>query len=462
MNRKLLIIELNEFNTDLLRKGSIELGLSNIQRMLNMKHSKTFTENLAHGELDPWVQWVSIHIGMPHRIHKVTRLGELPDSNYLQLWEKLSKKNISAGIWGPMNASRSSANHCRFFLPDPWSFSESAFPRSLNKFLALPRYYAKNYIAPSLKELIRALSGTARFFLSFRRIDILKNELFNTFNSLIKYGINNPVLFCLFDVYSTRAFIKYKNHYDPQFSILFLNSIAHLQHHKWETESINKLMAFCLQSIDRILGLLFEELNKDESVIIMNALSQRNTKGENHFIYRQIKPNSFLELLEEHKLPTLLLDIPSYVTTLVISFSTGGSKFQSYKAAITITPNMKKITNKTELALLIKKLPTSAMALGGGPVSCFKCLNNNIPTHNTNNVTKPITICILYYITIKFLVIDNRYQLISIHAPFLNYEVYHDKNHIHIKGWLYDFYEILQYNHFHQHLLDVEDGVLQN
>ena len=298
MNRKLLIIELNEFNTDLLRKGSNELGLSNIKRMLNMKHSKTFTENLAHGELDPWVQWVSVHIGMPHSIHKITRLGELPDSNHLQLWEKLSKKNISAGIWGPMNASRSSATHCRFFLPDPWSFSELAFPRSLNKFLALPRYYAKNYIAPSLKELIKALSGTARFFLSFKMLDILKKELFNTIKSLIKYGINNPVLFCLFDIYSTRAFIKYKNNYDPQFSVLFLNSIAHLQHHKWETESINKLMAFCLQSIDRILGLLFDELNKDESVIIMNALSQRNTKGENHFIYRQIKPHSFLELLD--------------------------------------------------------------------------------------------------------------------------------------------------------------------
>ena len=84
MYRKLLIIELNEFNTDLLRRGSNELGLSNIQRMLNMKYSQTFTENLEHGELDPWVQWVSVHLGLPHRIHKVTRLGELPNSKYLQ------------------------------------------------------------------------------------------------------------------------------------------------------------------------------------------------------------------------------------------------------------------------------------------------------------------------------------------------------------------------------------------
>ena len=297
MNKKLLILELNEFNTDLLRRGSEHLNLSNIKRMLTMSHAETFTDNFDHGELDPWVQWVSVHIGLPHKIHKVTRLGELPNPNYPQLWEKLSKKNVTSGIWGPMNASRNNSKNCKFFLPDPWSFSELGFPSSLNRFLSLPRYYAKNYISPSLIKLIIAISKTIRFFIYREMINILKNEFLNSIKIIKKYGINNIVLFCLFDIYSAKVFLKFKQKYNPDFSILFLNSLAHLQHHKWDVDKINQSMKLCLITIDRILGFLFNQLDENESIIIMNALSQRNVKGENKFIYRQKKPSDFLNLL---------------------------------------------------------------------------------------------------------------------------------------------------------------------
>ena len=45
-----------------------------------------------------------------------------------------------------MNAPLGSVKECCFFMPDPWSFDEVAFPKYLNDLLALPRYAARNYL----------------------------------------------------------------------------------------------------------------------------------------------------------------------------------------------------------------------------------------------------------------------------------------------------------------------------
>ena len=147
MKEKIFIIELNEFNISLLKKGVKKLGLENIDKILKFKHSKTFSDDNLEGQgLDPWVQWVSVHTGRPSSIHNVLRIGDVPKLEFPQIWEKIALKGFSTGIWGTMNASINIKKGCRFFLPDPWAFSEIAYPNSLNLFLDLPRYYSKNYI----------------------------------------------------------------------------------------------------------------------------------------------------------------------------------------------------------------------------------------------------------------------------------------------------------------------------
>ena len=106
MKEKILLIELNEFNLDLLNVAVKELGLKNIRKILNFRHSKTLSDDNEEGQgLDPWVQWVSIHTGKPSNIHNVFRIGDIPKLEFPQLWETLSQNGISTGLWGTMNAS---------------------------------------------------------------------------------------------------------------------------------------------------------------------------------------------------------------------------------------------------------------------------------------------------------------------------------------------------------------------
>tara|TARA_B100000965_G_scaffold406269_1_gene444302 strand:- start:2711 stop:3985 length:1275 start_codon:yes stop_codon:yes gene_type:complete len=295
MNKKLILIELNEFNKELLEKAVIKLNLPNIKYLLSLKYTKTYSVDLEeHQGLDPWVQWVSIHTGVPLLIHKVKRLGEVPNLKNAQIWEELSEKGITSGVWGAMNASKNDSKGCKFFLPDPWTFSESAFPEKLNRFLSLPRYYAKNYIKPSIFSLVKTSLKTASVIFDKIYLISLVPEISYSLLSLFKHGIHNYVLFSLFDLISTRLFINFKIYLRPSFSLVFLNSLAHLQHHKWDKIFINEPTKFCLLTIDKILGMIFKTITEDEALIVTNGLSQKNVQGENYCIYRQKNPSDFL------------------------------------------------------------------------------------------------------------------------------------------------------------------------
>ena len=74
---KIFILELNEFNLDILKYYSKKYKLTNIKKILKFHSTKTFTKdrylgnNNQFGYLDPWSQWVSIHTQKEAKIHKI-------------------------------------------------------------------------------------------------------------------------------------------------------------------------------------------------------------------------------------------------------------------------------------------------------------------------------------------------------------------------------------------------------
>lgn len=298
MKKKLILIEINEFSLALFEQGRQELKLPNISKLLDMNSSTTTTDDMVeHRGLDPWVQWVSVHTGVPSSMHGIAHLGDSPSSlQFQQLWQVLSKHGLSSGIWGAMNATREAAPHCQFFLPDPWTFSEPAYPDELNNLLSLPRYYSQNYLDVSLSEFIKRGFHLLKFVAGSGSILKILYQTPFILNGLFRNGINNAILFSLFDLFSAIFFIKQKRAIKPDFSLIFLNSIAHLQHHKWESSGeLNSDLRFGLKVIDRVLGLLFASLDADEAVVVMNALTQQNIAGKKiEICYRQINPTKFL------------------------------------------------------------------------------------------------------------------------------------------------------------------------
>jgi hypothetical protein len=116
---------------------------------------------------------------------------------------------------------------------------------------------------------------------------------------VLKFGFNNHLLFSIFDIVSSQAFLHYKEKSECDFSFIFLNSIAHLQHNTWcEEGSLDETCLYALQVIDKILETIIESLDIEEELVVMNALTQANIKNKKEdTLYRQINPTNFLNAI---------------------------------------------------------------------------------------------------------------------------------------------------------------------
>jgi hypothetical protein len=198
-----------------------------------------------------------------------------------------------------MNGAMRSSKHTRFFLPDPWTFSEKAYPAKLNDLLDLPRYLSKHYQHLSPWRCISKGLKLLKFVLtSGIGIQILK-ETSNLFKALAKMGNHHFIFILYFDLISTLLFSQYHQKSKPRCAILFLNSLAHIQHHYWKDgpKGVTPQILYGLQVIDRILAHLFKTL-PECAFVIHNGLSQMNTNHETPWVlYRQKDPKQFLKAM---------------------------------------------------------------------------------------------------------------------------------------------------------------------
>ena len=294
----MLVVELNEFDPVFLEKNAKKLKLKNILYFLNLNYSETFTlESKEHHGLDPWVQWVSIHSGLPFSKHKIARLGQTKTQKNKQIWNKLGDYyKLKWGVWGVMNAPCGSKKGRCFFVPDPWAFDEKAYPDKLNEFISLPKYIAKNYLTPEISEFLKYFLKTA-IFMTKNIFSVLSIKIFKYFlKGMFITGINIHSLTTLLDYINCLYFIKYKKKYNPNFSIIFLNHIAHLQHHFWNKQNkLHNQMKYGLIICNEILGELKKNNPKDDPLLLLNGLKQKNVFGQGIYLYRQKDPKKFIK-----------------------------------------------------------------------------------------------------------------------------------------------------------------------
>ncbi|MBO8232825.1 hypothetical protein CU311_08965 [Prochlorococcus marinus str. MU1402] len=321
---KLLIIELNEFCPSYLKKLALKYDLYYLKKFLDFRH----THSISHDEkefegLDPWVQWVSIHSGLTSDEHGIERLGESKQKK--QLWNYLSEKsNLSWGVIGPLNASRGSSNGCVTFCPDPWNYLEKPYPDELNDLLALPIYVSKNYLAFNFLSLIKKFFKSFLFFFKKENFFIFKVLISEISKSILRPGINIHTLTTLFDYVLVLYYSKIKSIKNIDISILFLNHIAHLQHHFWEDfPKVHPQMEYGVKICNKIFEILIKDINlKQNKLLILNGFKQKKTSKNDIQIYRQINPRILLKKLgisevkiEQNMTNDAILEFQSFIKT---------------------------------------------------------------------------------------------------------------------------------------------------
>ena len=222
--KNIVLLELNEINFDAV-SFYIERGkcLPGFKKLIEKGLVSTESES-KYENLEPWVQWPSVHTGKTFEEHSVFRLGDFVNSSDEQFFEKVENAGFSVGAVSPMNASNKLKNPA-YFIPDPWTKTPcdgSFFSKSITD------------------AIVQAVNDNSQSKLSFKTIV----NLGLAFVALVKptryipmviyavKALGNPwrkALFLdmlLYEIHKT--LFKSKK---PNFSTLFLNAGAHIQHH---------------------------------------------------------------------------------------------------------------------------------------------------------------------------------------------------------------------------------------
>ena len=262
---------------------------------------------------------------------KYLELGDIVNSNELQIYEKLEQHGFSVGAISPMNTKNNLKNPA-YFIPDPWTKtkSDNSF---LSKIITSSVSDIVNENANS-KISIKSFFGLIISFLILVRPKNFMNFIFYAFSAFRKPWRKALFLDKLLHEFHLALF-KSKS---PNFSSLFLNAGAHIQHHyffnssqveselknpTWYVGNREDPVLEMLKVYDEIIGELLEQ---DVSLIIATGLSQIPYKKKK-FYYRLKNHRKFLETLGINYLEVQ----PRMSRDFLVKFKSEDSAFDAFK-----------------------------------------------------------------------------------------------------------------------------------
>jgi hypothetical protein len=306
MNKKLILVELNEINFDIVKKY-VESGikLPGFEKVINDGFKETSSES-EYDKLEPWIQWPSVHTGKRFEEHKVFRLGDFINSSDDQFFEILEKNGYKVGAISPMNASNKLSNPA-YFIPDPWTQTpsdKSFISRALSS--AISQAVNDNSKSKlTLTTIIKLLISIVSLIKPSRIITLFMYAI-----SSIKQSWKKALFLDLLLYEFHKTLMKRKK---PDFAVIFLNAGAHIQHHyfynspfvtnknlknpNWYLKPDQDPFLDMLYAYDHILQDIFFNNDKNTEVIIATGLSQKPF-NELKFYYRLSDHKTFLNELK--------------------------------------------------------------------------------------------------------------------------------------------------------------------
>jgi len=295
--KKLIFIQLNEINFELLKNYSNKYNFKFFNSQFLEKLVNTKSEN-EYSLLEPWIQWVSIYTGLEAKKHKIFRLGDGENSNHIHFYNLIEEKGYSIGAISPMNFKNNLKNSL-YFIPDPWSQSD---PDS-NLFSKL--------ITSTIRKFVNENSSKEKTFKDYFKLMFifLINFRFKNIKLLFKLIFNisnhwNKAL--LFEYLLNNLHLNNIEKYRPDFTSIFFNSGAHIQHHYYfNSIFLNKIKNpswYIDKKHDPIFDMLkfYDEIifeyqkNKDYDLVIATGLRQIPYDRIKYY-YRLKNHNEFLK-----------------------------------------------------------------------------------------------------------------------------------------------------------------------
>ncbi len=303
--KRLILLELNEINFDVVRLyvEADPARFPALKKLLSGSNIRTSCEK-QYEDLEPWIQWASVHTRKTYSEHRIFRLGDIVGSGVPQIFEQLEHAGYKVGAISAMNAENR-LRHPAYFIPDPWtqtttdsSWWSQSFAQAVSQVV---NDNAQARITP-----VSAL----QFVLSLLRFARVGH--YGKYISLVSASYRKPWLKALvLDLILHDVHWYLFNSKEPNFSTLFLNAGAHIQHHyffnseplrkslpdknpAWYVSEKEDPLADVLELYDLIVGEYFAR--SDTDVILATGLAQK-PYDRVKFYYRLKSHKGFLRRL---------------------------------------------------------------------------------------------------------------------------------------------------------------------
>jgi hypothetical protein len=301
----LILLEFNELCPSLLRRFIDEGLLPGFRRLYETSLVCTTNAEEEPPNLEPWVQWPTIHSGLSFAEHGVFHLGDGRRMEQKCLATLLSDAGVRVGVFGSMNLNYRRLNG--YMIPDAWDQEGKTQPESLQPFF--------NFVSRQVQESSQVTALTKGDLVRFGMCLVRNGLSASTVSALVRQLATErrePALRwrrpSLLDLIQYDLFRRLNRRHDVQFATLFFNSTAHYQHYYWRNmqpeqfavpppatdhESLANAIRYGYQQMDRVVTRVLNDY-PDAVVMLLTALSQQPWAETTKCTFR---PRSFTDFL---------------------------------------------------------------------------------------------------------------------------------------------------------------------
>jgi hypothetical protein len=312
---RVILLEFNELSPTLIQQFMQQGILPNFARLHRESYTYVTEAEETPPNLEPWIQWVTVHTGLSFRQHGVFVLGDGHNLDAPRVWDLVSNAGKRVLVLGSMNV----AYHQPFngiVLPDPWSTGIMPLPtEELQPYVRFVRSHVQEYTADSTSvsafDTLRFIGFMATHGLSARTISAIICQLRDE-----HLGRGRWKRATILDRLQWDVFRYYYRKSEPAFATFFLNSTAHYQHVYWrdmdptpfsvkpseaDQREYGGAVRYGYQGMDKIVGDCLAMAGPTTTVVLSTALSQQpcltyESIGGKTF-YKFCDPDNFFELV---------------------------------------------------------------------------------------------------------------------------------------------------------------------